>query len=167
MTTNRYQVLRDVNDRQRLAIEALVTGATHTEAAEKAGVHRVTVSNWVNKHPGFQAELNRRRDELNEQRTARLRELDTAALEAVATRLEAEDSEFAMKWLKFRGLNATTFPNAGPTDPEDIIKVLVSARANQFLDARFYTLRSRGIEPNDIRNEVEDELLSEFGADGS
>jgi hypothetical protein len=156
-----------VNDRQRLAIEALVTGATQTEAAEKARVHRVTVSNWVNKHPGFQAELNRRRHELNEQRTARLHELDATALEAVATRLEAEDPEFAMKWLKFRGLNATTFPDAGPSDPDEIIERLVASRASEASPLARALESIDGVDRDRIRDEVEDELLAEFGADES
>ena len=46
--------------------------------------------NWVSRHPAFQAELNRRRRELNERRESRLRELDQAALESVTAQLEAE-----------------------------------------------------------------------------
>ncbi len=45
------------------------------QAAEQARVHQVTVSNWVQGRPGFQAELNRRRVELIEQRAKRLREI--------------------------------------------------------------------------------------------
>jgi hypothetical protein len=164
MTTNDYQSLREVNDRQHLAIEALLTGATHAEAAAQAGVHRVTVSNWVKKHPGFQAELNRRRRELSEQRATRLREFDAAALDAVATRLDEGDPEFAMKWLKLRGLNATTLPDTGLSDPNDIIEYLVTTRAyakeNAEIDKLFGSMN--GVDRNRIRAELEDELQAEF-----
>jgi aryl-alcohol dehydrogenase-like predicted oxidoreductase len=166
MTTNRYQVLREVNDRQRLAIEALLTGATHAEAAEKAGVHRVTVSSWATKHPGFQAELNRRRREVRERSASRLRELDVAALDAVATQLETHDPEFAMKWLKFRGANATTFPDTGPTDAEEILERLVAARVSATPTPLTKTVELLdGVDRNRIRNELEAELLAEFVAE--
>ena len=67
-TTDDYSWLREVSDRQVLAIDTLVAGGTHQEAAAAAGVHRVTVSNWARRHPGFMAEVNRRRGELRAQR---------------------------------------------------------------------------------------------------
>jgi hypothetical protein len=156
-----------VDDRQRLAIEALLTGATHAEAAEQAKVHRVTVSKWVKKHPGFQAELNRRRRELSEQRTARLREFDSAALDAVATHLEAGDPDFAMKWLKFRGLKATTLPDTGSTDPEGIIEDLVTARVTgaQYAELAEAFASTAGVDRNRIRAGLQEELLAEFSAE--
>ena len=54
-----------VSDRQLLAIDALLTGATHNEAADIAGVHRCTVTGWVNHHIGFITELNQRRHQRN------------------------------------------------------------------------------------------------------
>ena len=72
MTTDDYKALRKVSERQQIAIEALLEGVTHAEAAERAGVHRVTLSKWDAAHPGFQAELNRRRREHNDLRAARL-----------------------------------------------------------------------------------------------
>jgi len=131
MTTDDYNSLRILSDNQNVAIDALIGGATHAEAAERAGVHRVTVSKWVARHPGFRAELNRRRAELGEQRVARLRELDELALDAAASRLETLDPEFAMKWLKFRGLNATVLPSPGPTDPGQMIERFVEGEARE------------------------------------
>ena len=51
----------EVNDRQSIAIDVLITGATHREAAEAAGVQRTTVTAWCNKNITFIAEWNRRR----------------------------------------------------------------------------------------------------------
>ena len=62
MTTKDNQTQpHSVSDRQLLAIDALLSGATHNEAAEIAGVHRCTVTGWVNHHIGFITELNQRR----------------------------------------------------------------------------------------------------------
>ncbi len=46
---------------QSLAVEALASGSTVTEAAERAGVARETVSRWVHRDPELIAELQNRR----------------------------------------------------------------------------------------------------------
>ena len=51
----------EVTDRQSIAIDALVAGSTHLEAAKLAGVQRSTVTGWCNKNITFIAEWNRRR----------------------------------------------------------------------------------------------------------
>jgi transposase len=168
-TTDDYSWLREVSDRQVLAIDALVAGGTHQEAAAAAGVHRVTVSNWARRHPGFMAEVNRRRGELRAQRTARLRELDEAALEldaaalrTVAAQVEAGDPDAAMKWLRVRKINPVEI-SGGPTDPDEIIadEVVARQRAAQnkmFGDGLFDT----GQSPEQIARDLEEELAEEF-----
>ena len=47
---------REVSDRQSIAIDALVSGATQQEAAEKAGVQRTTVTEWCNHNFVFMAD---------------------------------------------------------------------------------------------------------------
>ena len=62
MTTEDNQTQpHPISDRQLLAIGTLLTGGTHSEAADIAGVHRCTVTGWVNHHIGFITELNQRR----------------------------------------------------------------------------------------------------------
>jgi transposase-like protein len=48
---------------QTIALEAMLGGATVTEAATKAGVSRQTVSGWRNHHEGFGAALEDAREE--------------------------------------------------------------------------------------------------------
>jgi hypothetical protein len=165
LTTQDYKALRELSDRQLIAIGALIDGATHAEAAERAGVHRVTVSKWVAHHPAVQAELNRRRKELAEVRTQRLRELDAAALDAAAACLEAGDGEFALKWLKLRGLNMAVFPDTGPTDPEEIIDGLVAvhAAAAQNSDMRQLDDTLNRIDRKKMRTDIEGELVETLG----
>ena len=53
----------EVSDRQSIAIDALIGGATHREAAEKASVQRSTVTAWCNYNTPFKARLNARRQQ--------------------------------------------------------------------------------------------------------
>ena len=50
-----------LSDSQHLAIDMLLTGGTHREAAGAAGVARTTVTEWVNHRSEFCRELERRR----------------------------------------------------------------------------------------------------------
>jgi hypothetical protein len=115
------------------------------------------------------AEVNRRRGELRAQRTARLRELDEAALEldaaalrTVAAQVEAGDPDAAMKWLRVRKINPVEI-SGGPTDPDEIIadEVVARQRAAQnkmFGDGLFDT----GQSPEQIARDLEEELAEEF-----
>ena len=51
-----------------LAIDALIGGASVTEAALAAGIRRETLSRWIHDNPIFQAALNRRRSEARQER---------------------------------------------------------------------------------------------------
>jgi predicted transcriptional regulator len=59
-------------DRFLLAVDALVSGASITDAATTAGVRRETVSRWIHENPVFKAELNRRREEIRIERRVSL-----------------------------------------------------------------------------------------------
>ena len=59
-------------DRFLLAVDALVSGASITDAATSAGVRRETVSRWIHENPVFKAELNRRREEIRIERRVSL-----------------------------------------------------------------------------------------------
>ena len=82
-----------LTDPQRLAIAELLAGATDEQAAKAAGVTRQTVNTWRNHDPEFAAELNRRRSELWEGHTDRLRTLVGAALGVVTDDLQNGDQE--------------------------------------------------------------------------
>ena len=60
-----------ISPRQSLAAAALAGGSTVTEAAEKAGVARETVSRWLHRDAEFIAELQNFRAELAIQRRFR------------------------------------------------------------------------------------------------
>ena len=72
--------LREVSDRQSIAIDALISGTSQQEAAEKAGVQRTTVTEWCNHNSLFMAERNQRRQDRLEAAGEQLRETLCAAL---------------------------------------------------------------------------------------
>ena len=108
----------EVNDRQSIAIDALVSGALQREAAEKAGVQRTTVTEWCNHNIAFIAERNQRREDRVEAAGERLQETLCAALEHLGERVREGDTGAAMAIVKAVGvwhlLNAV---KPGPTDP--------------------------------------------------
>ncbi len=160
--------LRDLTPAQLIAIDALVAGAAKTDAAEVAGVNRVTVSKWANHHPGFQAELNRRRAELVEQRADQIRNIDALALEHIQRRVEGGDSAAVDTWIKARGLAKVDTTQIGATDTEAIIDAKIEDRANEIEhDILYGTLEAdrpmfdgQPLAPNrdGIRNTIEMEL---------
>jgi hypothetical protein len=158
--TPRYKALRELSAAQITAIDALMAGDTHEKAAKKAGVHRVTVSRWTQGHPAVQAELNRRRRELNDQRAARLRELDEVALQAVSSQLDKLDPQYALKWLRLRGLDIS---ENGATDPEEIITQTARTRMQALqsgLERRLIEVGS--ITEDTMREKVEEELARRY-----
>ena len=119
---NRYGWLREVNGQQLQAAACLAGGATHEDAAQVAGVHRVTVSRWANHHPAFIAEVNRLRIEAAEQAVATVRRITSAALAVVESAVEAGDLEAALKWLRLGTLRSLTAVAGGATDPVAVIE---------------------------------------------
>jgi hypothetical protein len=105
---------------QETAVDLLVSGKTVTDTATAVEVTRQTVSEWLNHHPGFQAALNRRRQELWAGMIDTLRGLLPKALEVLKGELEGEARlQAAVHILKCCGLyNGIPVPQ-GPTEPED------------------------------------------------
>ena len=100
MTTEDNQTQpHPVTDRQLLAIDALLTGSTHSEAAESAGVHRCTVTGWVNHHIGFITELNQRRHQRNLASADLLHSVIHDALQLLSQAISEGDVKAAMTLL--------------------------------------------------------------------
>ena len=71
-----------------LAIDALLGGASVTEAALAGGVARQTLSHWLHHNPIFQGALNRRREEVRTERmiglSALIGDIETAVRDALS-----------------------------------------------------------------------------------
>src|SRR5712691_11063017 len=106
---------------QETAVDLLASGKTLTDTGKALEVTRQTVSEWFNHHPGFQAALNSRRQELWIGMTNTLRGLLPKALEVLQCELEGEHPlPAAVHVLKACGLYGMVIP-LGPTEPEDAV----------------------------------------------
>jgi len=107
-----------VSDRQSIAIDALVSGATQQEAAEKAGVQRTTVTAWCNHHIAFKAERNQRRQDRVEAAGEQLQETLCAALVHLGEKVREGDTGAAVTIVKAVGVgHLLDAVKPGPTDP--------------------------------------------------
>jgi hypothetical protein len=126
MPTRRNPTNPDTSDwtltpQQETAVDLLASGKTVTDTAAAVEVTRQTVSEWVNHHPGFQAALNRRRQELWGNMVDGLRALAPKALAVLARELESEAPlAAAIHVLKACGLYGGVPMPTGPTDPDAI-----------------------------------------------
>ena len=108
----------EVTDRQSIAIDALVAGSTHLEAAKLAGVQRSTVTGWCNKNITFIAEWNRRRRQRLVAAGERLHEVTVAALDAVAESISDGDTATALTFIRIVGVeHLLSAARPGPTSP--------------------------------------------------
>ena len=108
----------EVSDQQSIAIDALVAGATHREAAEAAGACRSTVTGWVNHNIAFITELNQRRQSRLVASGETLHRTMAAALALLAERIDAGDAELALALVKAVGVeHLVEAAVPGPTTP--------------------------------------------------
>ena len=109
-----------LSPQQETAVDLLASGKTVTDTAQAIDVTRQTVSEWLNHHPGFEAALNGRRQELWGGMTDTLRGLLPKALEVLKGELEGEQPlPAAVHVLKACGLYGLPIPT-GATDPQTI-----------------------------------------------
>jgi len=117
---------------QELAITELLAGKTDKQAAKAAGVSRETVNRWRNHDPYFQAELNRRQQEIWNAHKMSLRGLVGDAIETISRAMK-DNPTMAMKILeKCEGFAVIQAP-FGPTDVAGILRELARERAEQEL----------------------------------
>ena len=108
----------EVSDQQSIAIDALVAGATHREAAKAAGASRSTVTGWVNHNITFITELNQRRQSRLVASGESLHQTMAAALALLAEKINAGDAEVALALVKAVGVgHLVEAAVPGPTTP--------------------------------------------------
>jgi hypothetical protein len=143
---------------QEMAVDLLTSGKTVTDTATAVEVTRQTVSEWLNHHPGFQAALNQRRQELWADITEGLRALLPRAVAVVAQALEGEEPlATAIHVLKCCGLYGTLLAPSGPTDPQAIALAMRMAE-----DTRQHAAEEAEIA---IKRRNFDRMLSALAAD--
>ena len=106
---------------QETAVDLLASGKTVTDTAAAVEVTRQTVSEWLNHHPGFQAALNRRRQELWADLIDGLRALAPKAVDVLKRELEGETPlPAALAILKSCGLTSANLRPSGPCTVEEV-----------------------------------------------
>jgi hypothetical protein len=105
---------------QEQALAALLTGATVTAAARRAGVARQTVHRWLSDDPAFIAEYNRARREMAEAVDQALRLLSAQAVKVLKRTLTSSRTPEALKVrAAVAVLKLAAGPPEGPTDAEE------------------------------------------------
>jgi hypothetical protein len=116
----------------------MLAGKTDGEVAAAVGVSRQTVWEWRHRHPAFIAEVNRRRKEVWEAASERLRGLLTRAVEVLAEDLEGEDrrlrQQAAVHLLRAVGLYGENHRPTGPTTAEAFEESAAFAEARRAFD---------------------------------
>jgi hypothetical protein len=128
----------EVTDRQLIAIDALVAGSTHLEAAKLARVQRSTVTDWCNKNIIFIAERNRRRRQRLTAAGERLHEVTGAALDAVAESINDGDTMTALALIRMVGVDhLLSAAQPGPTSPMGVHQDLATDLRSDLLGELF------------------------------
>ena len=92
MTQDVTEESPELTDRQLLALPYLTASKTHTEAAESAGISRMTLHRWLNE-PAFREAYERQREEAAALATTEIRALMLKAAVVLAERLDSDDPE--------------------------------------------------------------------------
>lgn len=157
---------------QALAVEALVAGKSHGEAAVIAMVSRETVSRWAEQHPAFKAALNAWRLSLAIEQCDHLRRLRGKALGVVEDALDRGDVRTALAILRVLATPAVVVPmTVGPSDPNAVLDMMAARLPNGApplpgYDAFAWSIVSRD-NPGLLRAAAMRHLASVLGADAS
>lgn len=119
-TTEKSQNITNLSVEQLNAIDLLVQGLADREVAEKVNVARETVTRWRNENAVFQAELNRKRQEIWGAAANKLKCLVTQAVDVLETELQSGNLKAAIEVLKAVGMHGNISEPSGATDPEII-----------------------------------------------
>jgi len=128
----------EVSDRQSIAIDALVAGSTHLEAAKLVGVQRSTVTGWCNRNIIFIAEWNRRRRQRLTAAGERLHEATSTALDVVAETINSGDTATALALIRMVGVeHLLSAAQPGPTTPLGVHQDLAAGLRSDLMGEMF------------------------------
>lgn len=153
------------------AVDQLVLGLSDREVAEKVGVARQTVTNWRLRHPGLQAELNRRRKEIWGSSGDKLRSLLPKALDRLEKMLVDDGNpnawRVAIELLRATGLYANDKHDSGDIGEDDAREIAKSAvKKRSPLDVMLEELTGSKVSEEEIDASLE-EMLRKAGSERS
>lgn len=103
---------------QSTALEALLAGASVTEAAKAAGVTRQTVSEWRNQHGAFMAALNAAAHDQLGHLATRVQALAPVAIDVLEADLTGDDPALRRVAAKALLQYERQLPEPPPSDPD-------------------------------------------------
>jgi hypothetical protein len=134
--TNSDDLLR-LTVTQENAIELLLAGNTDTAAAKALGVHRTTVSRWRGDHPGFKAELDRRRAEVFGGAIEKLRGLLPTAVDVLAEELRSGNALAAATAIcRLTGIDKLPLPQMSPPDAQTAMVAMIKAEMRRLWEEK-------------------------------
>ena len=137
-----------LSPQQAAAVDLLASGQTLTAVAAAIEVTRQTVSGWVNQHPGFQAAMHNRRQELWDGMADTLRGLLPRAVEVLKQQLEVRQPlTAAVHVLKACGLYGGLPAPGGWLEPEDAAAALPRRRQDQAMERFAAHFSAQGLVP--------------------
>ena len=110
-----------VSPAQERAIEALMAGATVTDAAKAANVSRQSLHRWRRDDYSFVARLNAARRDLREEVEHRLQALASEAIDSVSRAIQGGDARAGLSLLKGLGLLSGERVDIGEEDPVTLL----------------------------------------------
>ena len=111
------------DERQRVAIDLMLTGATMTSVAQSVGIGRKTLYRWRTEDPAFQGELQRRRSEILDSSVDRFRDLLGKSMDLLERQLRDPYTITALRaartMLTMSGVSKIALPKAAaPADQQ-------------------------------------------------
>jgi hypothetical protein len=119
--------LLTVTPKQERAIEALVAGATHAEAAEAADVDRKTITRWKGYHPGFQARLSASQAVVAAEQLDKVRRIRARALDVIAAKLDDDSTDIATALTVLSSITSDTAKTWTPPAPEGLLDAAMNS----------------------------------------
>lgn len=123
-----FDYLRDITDRQRRVIDALVAADDVPEAARTTDTPRSSIYLWLDTSVAFNAALNRRREIEWDHNVDILRTADAVAGSRLLDLLEDASFDEIIAYLRLRGLAKIDTRPTGPTGADDAITQEVETR---------------------------------------
>ena len=109
--------MNQLTDQQLTAIDCLLSGQNQTQTAASIGIDRITLWRWLTESSQFQVELNRRRADIWQANSERIRALAGRAIDVLESALDS-DSETVRLRAAALLLKAVSLADAGRPDGE-------------------------------------------------